>query len=181
MKYLYVLFALMLVFGSMGAMAAPADEPHAKSSVRVRRASCNLRNCEQTCKRLGYTGGACINNGTKCDCDRIEDQPETDSSYQKQSQNPIHSEETKIRIVQADNDGGLRIFCEYCNSWVCDEMCTILGFDGGACNDNWTECKCYTFHTESTSTTQSAVRLRRHAGTEAGTPASDTTTELGDQ
>ncbi|CAH2091732.1 unnamed protein product [Euphydryas editha] len=73
---------------------------------------CDLRECDQLCRRIGFPGGACVNN--RCKCDIIESSD-----------------------VENDIDRSLR----ECNDQECDQLCQRLGFPGGSCVGDSCNCR----------------------------------------
>ncbi|XP_045488205.1 tenascin isoform X6 [Pieris rapae] len=80
--------------------------------------SCNLRACEQLCRRLGFPGGACV--GDRCKCDNFRASESIADEY-------------------SEDASTLRD----CNYQECDQRCRRLGFPGGACVGS--RCKCDNF------------------------------------
>ncbi|XP_047519342.1 tenascin-like isoform X7 [Pieris napi] len=90
--------------------------------------SCNLRACEQLCRRLGFRGGACV--GDKCKCDNFrasESIPDTENN------NDVSYDAGDMDVNQLRS----------CNLRACEQLCRRLGFRGGACVGD--KCKCDNF------------------------------------
>ncbi|KAJ8724836.1 hypothetical protein PYW07_015794 [Mythimna separata] len=80
---------------------------------------CNLRACEQLCRRLGFPGGACVNG--RCSCDNFLNSKDADDM-------------TDPAELVSPGD---------CNLRACEQLCRRLGFPGGVCVNG--RCKCDNF------------------------------------
>ncbi|CAG9791803.1 unnamed protein product [Diatraea saccharalis] len=83
--------------------------------------SCDLRWCEQNCRRMGFPGGVCVNGRCKCDIRYSDNIPSTELS----------SENGEVVNTNAPESCDLR--------W-CEQNCRRMGFPGGVCVNG--RCKC---------------------------------------
>ncbi|XP_022119524.2 tenascin isoform X1 [Pieris rapae] len=90
--------------------------------------SCNLRACEQLCRRLGFPGGACV--GDRCKCDNFR------------ASESIADTENNID-VSFDTGDMVTNPLRSCNLRACEQLCRRLGFPSGACVGD--RCKCDNF------------------------------------
>ncbi|CAH4036520.1 tenascin-like isoform X2 [Pieris brassicae] len=90
--------------------------------------SCNLRACEQLCRRLGFPGGACV--GDKCKCDNFL---ELENIADIENNNDVSFDTGNMDVNPLRS----------CNLRACEQLCRRLGFPGGACVGD--RCKCDNF------------------------------------
>ncbi|XP_045520029.1 tenascin-like isoform X7 [Pieris brassicae] len=104
--------------------------------------SCNLRACEQLCRRLGFPGGACV--GDRCKCDNF-----------LESENIADTEnKNDVSLDAGDMDvNPLR----RCHLQACEQLCRRLGFHGVCVGDR---CKCDNFRTSKDEYSEDASTLR---------------------
>ncbi|XP_075972660.1 uncharacterized protein LOC142974301 isoform X4 [Anticarsia gemmatalis] len=125
---------------------------------------CDLRGCEQLCRRLGFPGGACINGRCKCDNFKTDQEPQSEllesRSLGSCEWNSCYSYCRTIGFL-----GGYcfldTCMCKYpkpkavaempiksadltfqhgCHAKSCANVCSILGIQNGSCVNN--KCKC---------------------------------------
>ncbi|CAK1593433.1 unnamed protein product [Parnassius mnemosyne] len=84
-----------------------------QESLTQEYSSCSPLDCDQSCRRIGFPGGACVNGKCKCD----------------------------IMLSLTDfNQESLTQEYSSCSPLSCDQSCRRLGFPGGACVNG--KCKC---------------------------------------
>ncbi|KAL0839346.1 hypothetical protein ABMA28_016082 [Loxostege sticticalis] len=99
------------------------------------REDCNLRWCEQNCRRIGFPGGTCVNGRCKCDILRSAVPPVPAPSAKLD--NLIAPSKDLVTGNEASPVPEAR---EDCNLRWCEQNCRRIGFPGGACVNG--RCKC---------------------------------------
>ncbi|XP_063823596.1 tenascin-like [Ostrinia nubilalis] len=113
------------------AMSASVVDDHIE--IETKWASCNLRWCEQICRRFGFAGGVCANG--RCKCDNGRSAGVLENSIEDNLVSPTSG---LVGDEQADSEvGQVKADCDL--RW-CDQNCRRMGFTGGVCVNG--RCKC---------------------------------------
>nr|XP_026491169.1 uncharacterized protein LOC113397159 [Vanessa tameamea] len=69
MKGLLYIFVIIMTFLTLTSTVMSQEIEPEPLLQRWKRETCEYRECDQFCRRLGLPGGACVRD--KCDCDRF--------------------------------------------------------------------------------------------------------------
>ncbi|CAG5053172.1 unnamed protein product [Parnassius apollo] len=115
-------------------------------------------NCDQSCRRIGFPGGACVNGKCKCDIILSLKDFNQESLQEYSSCSPLNCDQScrrigfpggacvngkcKCDIILSLKDFNQESLQEYssCSPLNCDQSCRRIGFPGGACVNG--KCKC---------------------------------------
>ncbi|CAH0397349.1 unnamed protein product [Chilo suppressalis] len=91
--------------------------------------SCNLNWCNQTCRRMGYRSGVCVNGRCKCDL--------------------LYSENPLLALSETDSENqevADTAAPKSCNLNWCNQTCRRMGYRSGVCVNG--RCKCDLLYSE---------------------------------
>ncbi|XP_026326492.1 tenascin-like isoform X2 [Hyposmocoma kahamanoa] len=115
--------------------------------------SCSPLNCDQTCRRLGFPGGVCVNGKCKCDIIKSAEDPVVEvksCSPSACAQNCRHigfpggtcvNGKCKCDIIKSADNIKTSDLAFSCNGLSCFRFCTSMGFLGGNCVGD--QCMCH--------------------------------------